>query len=202
MMDVQHIFAFIQLHSAFAGPIVFAVAFLGCLLGTNLIVPAGAIITGMGVLSGAGAISWTFVIWAACGAALGMSASYAIGLRLGARIETLPLLRTRPELILRARRLFATYGFIAILIGYFSGPLRAPIAGVAALAGMPRGRFEVANISSSMIWTIVAAAVGALPGTLVDLDSPWWPVSLAVGPAVTVAISAAIYLWRMHPDRR
>jgi membrane protein DedA with SNARE-associated domain len=78
-------------------------ASLGCLLGTNLIVPSGAIITGLGVFAGAGAVAWTFVIWAACGAALGMSASYTIGLRLGSRIETLSLLRTRPELILRAR---------------------------------------------------------------------------------------------------
>jgi membrane protein DedA with SNARE-associated domain len=202
MPDVQQIFALIQLHSAVAGPVIFVVAFLGCLLGTNLIVPAGAIITGMGSLAGAGAVGWTFVAWGACGAALGMSASYAIGLRLGSRIETLPLLRTRPELILRARGLFERYGFAAILIGYFSGPLRAPIAGVAAMARMGRGRFEVANISSSIIWSTVAAAMGALPGTLIDLGDVWWPVGFVIGPAVMVAISAAIYVWRMQSVRR
>lgn len=202
MADVQHIFAFIQVNSAVAGPIIFVVAFLGCLLGTNLIVPAGAVITGMGVLGGAGAVSLTFIIWAAGGAALGMSVSYTIGLRLGPRMEKLPLLRTRPELILRARELFGAYGFVAILIGYFSGPLRAPIAGVAAMAGMARPQFEFASILSAIIWALVAAAVGALPGTLVDLDNPWWPVGFLVGPAVTVAISAAIYVWRTRPKGR
>jgi membrane protein DedA with SNARE-associated domain len=46
----------------------------------------------------------------------------------------------------RARSLFERFGFVAILIAYFSGPLRAPVAGAAAIAGMARWNFEMANI--------------------------------------------------------
>src|SRR3954466_1830780 len=156
MSIAQQITTLIHAHSSLAGPVSFAVAFFGCLLGTNVVVPAGAVVTAMGVLTGAGVISWTFAPWAACGAALGMSASYTLGLRFGAHVQDFPLLRSRPVIIQRARALFERYGFAAILIAYFSGPLRAPTACVAAISGMRRGRFEVANIACSVLWTVGA----------------------------------------------
>jgi membrane protein DedA with SNARE-associated domain len=136
MSIVQQITTFIHVNSSLAGPLSFFVTFFGCLLGTNLIVPAGAIMGAMGVLAGAGVISWKFALWAPCGAALGMSASYTIGRRLGLRLQGIPFLRQQATLMVRARSLFERFGFVAILIAYFSGPLRAPVAGVAAIAGM------------------------------------------------------------------
>jgi membrane-associated protein len=201
MSLVQQITALIHAHSSFAGPLSFVVALLGCLVGTNLIVPAGAIMTAMGVLTGAGVISWSFGPWAACGAALGMSASYTLGLRFGPRIQNIPLLRTRPGIILRARTLFERYGFAAILIAYFSGPLRAPTASVAAISGMRRGKFEAANIVSSLIWTPFAVGIGAIPGTMIEPNGYWLPIGLVLVPAVTVGISAAIMFLRARPVR-
>src|SRR5436190_2066411 len=59
MSVVEQISALIRLHSSLAGPLSFAVTLVACLPGTNLVVPAGPVITAMGVLAGAGAISWT-----------------------------------------------------------------------------------------------------------------------------------------------
>src|SRR5436190_23913399 len=125
MSVVEQISALIRLHSSLAGPLSFAVTLVACLPGTNLVVPAGPVITAMGVLAGAGAISWTFGAWAACGAALGMSLSFELGRHFGSRVQNIPLLRSRPAIMTRSRELFARSGFAAILAAYFSGPLRA-----------------------------------------------------------------------------
>lgn len=160
---IQDVTDLIQAHAAFAGLLGFVVAFLGSFLGTNLVVPAGSFLTAVGVLMGAGVIPWTILIWAACGASLGMTACYALGQHFGARVQQIPMLRNRPEFTRRAEAIFEKYGFLSILIGYFSGPLRAPIACIAAIAGMGRFKFELANISSAFIWSAFAPGVGAAP---------------------------------------
>src|SRR3979409_52325 len=127
--------------------------------------PAGAILTALGVLTGAGIVSWTFILWAICGVSLGMSVSYSLGLLFGPRLQRIPMLQSRPELTERARSLFERYGYAGILIGYYSGSLRSIVASVAAILGMPRRKFELANIVPAVIWSAGAAAIGAIPGT-------------------------------------
>lgn len=201
MSAIQQLTALIHAYSSFAGPLCLIVAFLGCLLGINLIVPAGAILTAMGVLIGAGVLSWTIVLWAACGASLGMSASYTLGLHFGPRVQRIPLLRTQAKFIERARGLFERYGFASILIGYFSGPLRGPIASVAAIAGMRRGEFELANIVSSIIWTLVAVGIGAIPGSMIEPNSIWLLFSPLLFPLITIGISLTILFLRSASNR-
>jgi membrane-associated protein len=191
MSTVQQITAFINANSSLAGPLSFLVTFFGCLLGTNLVVPAGAILGAMGVLTGAGVLSWKFALWAPCGAVLGMSASFTIGRCLGPRLQ-----QARPKLMARARSLFERFGFAAILIAYFSGPLRAPVAVVAAIAGMKRWSFELANLFSALVWTVWAIGIGAVPGLLIEPESAWLPVGLVLVPAAMVVISVAIFYLR------
>lgn len=194
MSAIQQITALIHANSSFAGPLCLVVAFLGCLLGTNLIVPAGAILTAVGVLIGAGVLSWTIVPWAACGASAGMSASYTLGLRLGSRLQRIPLLGKRPAFLERARGLFQRYGFASILIGYFSGPLRGPVASAAAIAGMRRGQFELANIVSALVWAVVAVGIGAIPGAMIGPNSIWLLIGPFLVPVITIGISSSILL--------
>jgi membrane protein DedA with SNARE-associated domain len=198
---VQSATALIQANSVVAGPLCLVVAFFGSFVGTNLIVPAGSFLTAMGVLAGAGVVSWTIGIWAACGASLGMAACYTLGLRLGAGARRLPMLRTRPELMQRAADLFEKYGFAAILIGYFSGPLRAPVACIAAVAGMNRLRFALANVSSALVWSAVALGVGAAPGVMIEPGSVWLLIAPVLVPALVVGLSAAIYYRRSRSGR-
>jgi membrane protein DedA with SNARE-associated domain len=188
----QQIAALINANSSLAGPFAFLATFFGCLLGTNLVVPAGAIITAMGVLTGAGVISWKFALWAPCGAVLGMSASFAIGRHLGPRLQSLRVLRSQGSLLVRAHWLFERFGFVAILIAYFSGPLRAPVAGVAAMARMSRWKFELANVFSAIVWTAEAIGIGAVSGQMIEPNSGWLLAGLIVVPAITIGISALI----------
>ena len=193
-MDLPSIWALVHSYSAVIGPLSFAIAFLGCLLGPNLLVPAGAFLTAMGVLVGAGIFSWTIVVWAACGAVVGLSGSYSIGLRLGASVRRMSLLRRWPDLMDRAEALFLRYGFAAILIAYLSGPLRAPVAAVAAIAGMRRVPFELANLVSAFVWAAFSVCLGAAPGTLIDPNSPWLLIAPFLVPLITVGISIIILL--------
>jgi membrane-associated protein len=201
MTIVQQVIAFIHANSFFAGPFAFAVSILGALLGTNLIVPAGAILTAMGVLVGAGVISWTIVLWAACGAIVGMSVSYAVGLRLGPRVRRFRLFQIWPKVMERADALFARFRFVSILIAYFSGPLRAAIASVAAIAGMPRVTFELANVISGLIWAAVAVSMGAMPGSLIDPASYWLITAAILVPALTIGVSVAVLLARKTGEK-
>lgn len=196
MATFQQITSLIHENSFFAGPLCFVVAFFGCLLGTNLIVPAGAILTALGVFMGAGLLSWTIVPWAACGASVGMSGSYTIGLHLGSRVRQIPMLRARPELLLRARVLFERFGYASILIAYFSGPLRAPVASVAAIAGMRRRQFELSNITSALLWALSAAGIGAITGAAIPPNSIWLLIAPFLVPVITIGISLAILFLR------
>jgi membrane protein DedA with SNARE-associated domain len=189
MLAIQQITAFVSLNSFLAGPLSFLIAFCGGLVGTSLVVPAGAILTALGVLTGAGVVSWTFILWAICGVSLGMSISYSLGLLFGSRLQRIPMLQSRPELTERARSLFERYGSAAILIGYYAGPLRAIVASVAAILGMPRGKFETANVISAVLWVVGAVSIGAMPGTLFEPGSPWLLGGVIVVPLITIGLT-------------
>jgi membrane-associated protein len=189
MSVIQQVTALVSVNSFLAGPLSFLVAFCGGLVVLSLVVPAGAILTALGVLTGAGVVSWTFVLWAICGASLGMSVSYSLGLRFGPRLQRIPTLRSRPELTERARSLFERYGYAAILIGYYAGPLRSIVASVAAIMGMSRGKFETANAISAVLWVTGAVSIGAIPGTLFESGSAWLLAGVIVVPLITIALT-------------
>jgi len=88
-----------------------------------------------------------------------------------------------------------------MLIGYFSGPLRAPVASVAAIAGMRRGQFELANIVSALIWAVVAVGIGAIPGAMIEPNSIWLLIGPILVPVITIGISMAILFLRSASGR-
>jgi membrane-associated protein len=202
MMVAQQITAFIHANSLFAGPLAFAVALLGALLGTNLIVPSGAIVSAMGVLVGAGVIEWTIVPWAACGAILGMSVSYVLGMRYGSQVRRFGLLQIWPKVMERADTLFARFGFVSILIAHFSGPLRAAIATIAGVARMPRITFELANVTAALIWASTAVCVGAVPGSIINPASYWLLAAVIIVPALMLGVSVGILFARKAVQKR
>lgn len=196
MLDTRQILDLIHAYSDFIGPLSFLIALLGSLLVTNLFVPSGSFLTAMGVMVGAGIISWTIVLWAAVGAMAGCSTSYTAGLRFGSSVRGIRTLQKWPGLMDRAQALFLQYGLASVLIGYFSGPLRAPVASMAAIAGMRRAQFELANIISAFVWAAFAVGVGAAPGILIAPGSPWLLVAPFLAPVITIGISAGILLFR------
>ena len=63
----------------------------------------------------------------------------------------------------RARLFFYRYGFASVLIGRFLGPIRSTIPTVAGVMGMAHGRFQLANVSSAILWMPLMLAPGMSP---------------------------------------
>ncbi|MWP47778.1 DedA family protein [Gilliamella sp. Pas-s27] len=161
------IMQFIEHHQVWALPIIFLLAFGESLAIISLLVPATAILFGVGALIGSGAISFVPVlITASIGAILGDLVSYWLGKHYHQQVITSWPLNKHPKLIYRAEQFFQRYGTLGVFIGRFFGPLRAIVPLIAGTMHMPATKFNVANIASAPVWAFVLLA----PGTF---GVPW-----------------------------
>jgi membrane protein DedA with SNARE-associated domain len=154
----------IETHQAWAGVVVGLLAFGESLILIGILLPGTTVLVIVGGLAGAGLIHPLPVVLAAIvGASLGDVVSYYLGTWLGRGVvHKWPLNRHRQE-VARARLFFRRYGFAAIFLGRFFGPVRATVPLVAGMMGMNRSRFQLANILSALVW---APAI-LMPGWLV-----------------------------------
>lgn len=158
---VDQIIAFVREHAAWAGPIVFALAFAESLAFISLLVPAWGALVGMGALIKSGGIDfWPVWIAGALGAALGDWLSYWIGRKLEYRVAHIWPLSRHPDLIPRGEAFVKKWGILGIFIGRFFGPLRAAVPLVAGIFAMPNGRFQFANFTSAFVWAAVLLTLG------------------------------------------
>lgn len=160
---VEPTIAFIKTHQAWGPYIVMFLAFCESLAFLSLIIPATVILWGVGAAIGvAGLDFWPLWLAAATGAVLGDWLSYWIGYHYHHQIAQMWPLRNNPELLPRGHRLFEKYGVMAVFIGRFFGPLRAVVPLIAGTATMPIIPFQLANVSSALIWSAVMLAPGAV----------------------------------------
>ncbi len=155
---------FVRQHPNWTAAIVCGLAFGESLAFVSLILPFwGIMVFGIGpLLSAADAFSfWSVVAGAGIGAALGDWLSYWIGYHYHERVQGMWPLRNHPDLLLRGRVFFKRWGGWAIVLGRFSGPLRASVPIVAGSVEMPWLKFQLANWGSAFVW----AAALLLPGT-------------------------------------
>ena len=160
---------FVRQHPNWAALIVFVLAFGESLAFVSLILPFWAMLVGIGSVIGAAnpLLFWTIVSAAAIGAALGDWLSYWLGYHYHAQIQQMWPLNKYPKLIENGHRFFERFGVWAVVLGRFSGPLRASIPIVAGITEMPWLRFQIANWGSAFLW----AGVLLSPGTF-GMD--WW----------------------------
>jgi membrane protein DedA with SNARE-associated domain len=148
-------------HAAWAGPVVFALAFGESLAFISLVVPAWAALVAIGALVAGNDVSfWPVWIGASLGAACGDWLSYWIGLKLGPSVGNIWPLSRHPDLLPRGERFMRTWGAPGIFIGRFFGPLRATVPLIAGILSMPVWRFQAANFSSAFIWAAVLLTLG------------------------------------------
>lgn len=153
--------AFVQRHDGWALPIVFALSFGESLAFVSLFLPATVALLGIGGLIGASGLPFVPVcIAAALGAALGDWLSYWIGVTFKGGVARLWPLSRHPDLVPRGHRLVERYGFYAIFIGRFFGPLRAIVPLVAGILEMAFWPFQVANFSSALVWAVGLMGAG------------------------------------------
>lgn len=156
---------FIAHHGAWAGPIVFALAFAESIAFVSLLVPFTAAIISAGALVGAGTLDpWIIVPWGIAGAAAGDAVSYWIGRYFEERVPRLWPFRNHPEMLARGRRFFARWGVLSVFIGRFFGPLRAAVPIVAGMMRMTQWKFQLANVVSAIVWLPALLLPGAIAG--------------------------------------
>ena len=152
---------FVKAHQVWAAPIVFALCFAESLAFISLLIPAWAALVAIGTLIAAGGLNfWPIWIAGALGAACGDWLSYWIGLKLEKRVYHMWPLSKHPNLIPMGENFVKKWGAFAIVIGRFSGPLRASVPIVAGVFAMPYWWFQIANFASAFLWAAMLLTIG------------------------------------------
>lgn len=200
---------FIRTHQAWAGVIACFIAFGEAIVVLGLIIPATALMLLIGGLIGSGIIDpFPVVAGAISGAILGDIASYMMGKWLGLSVVHRWPLRHYRERVARVRLFFRKYGFLAVFLGRFFGPLRCTVPLVAGMMGMDQRRFQAANIISAILWVPVLLAPGWLAAKgaeqFGELTEVHW-LGLAVLAAIIAVLIVFAGAWiarRMIPVRQ
>ena len=144
---------FIVANQAWAGPVIFLLTFGESMLIIGLVIPATAILVATGGLIGAGTLSpWPILIWGIAGAIIGDAVSYYIGRWLGWNITKKPMFANYRPFFVKARLFFKKYGTLSVFLGRFLGPIRSTIPAVAGIMGLDHIKFQIANITSAVLW--------------------------------------------------
>jgi membrane protein DedA with SNARE-associated domain len=163
----RHVIEFVRGHEVWAAPIVFALAFGESLAFLSFVLPAWAALVGIGAIMRTGGVAfWPVLLAGALGAALGDWLSYWIGSRFKRSIGRMWPFSAHPNLLSRGEAFIKKWGVFAILIGRFSGPLRASVPIVAGILGMPFRAFQFANFISAFIWVAVLLQLGDVGATV------------------------------------
>lgn len=154
---------FVEAHRAYAGPLFALLAFGESLVVIGVLVPATGVMMAAGALVGTGSLPFADLwIGGALGAALGDTVSFWVGRRLGPHVHRLWPFSRHPEMLAAARNAFARWGWAAVVIGRFIGPLRASVPTVAGMSEMRWGLFQAANVGSAILWIPVLVAPGSI----------------------------------------
>lgn len=162
------VLGFVHNHQAWAIPVVFVLAFGESLAFISLVLPFFTILIAIGTIIGAsGSLNfWSILISAAIGAALGDWLSYWLGVHYHRQIAAMWPLSKYPDLLPAGERFFRRWGAWAIVLGRFTGPLRASVPIMAGAARMPSLLFQIANWPSAVLWAAVLLTVGDNLGQL------------------------------------
>jgi membrane protein DedA with SNARE-associated domain len=158
----QAIIMFVQSHSPWAAPIVFVLAFCESFAFVSLIVPATVILFGVGGLIGATGIAfWPIWTVAVLGAIGGDWLAYDLAFRFKGKIVRWWPLSRHPDLVARGMGFFETWGG-AVVLGRLFGPLRASVPIAAGICRMPWLKFQIANVTSAVMWATGILTPGAV----------------------------------------
>jgi membrane protein DedA with SNARE-associated domain len=160
---------FVSAHQAWAAPTVFALCFAESLAFISLLVPAWGALVLIGAMIGPAKLDfWSICIAGSVGAALGDWLSYWVGRKVGTRVYHIWPLSRHPGLIPKGEAFVTRWGALAIVIGRFSGPLRASVPIVAGIFAMPNWLFQLANWTSALLWAFVLLKLGDVTGLIIE----------------------------------
>ncbi|KQT41967.1 hypothetical protein ASG43_16915 [Aureimonas sp. Leaf454] len=191
-------------HQAWAGPLVALISLGESLVFVGLLIPATAVMLIIGGLVGSGVVGPVPVlVGAIAGAVLGDIISYAIGRWLGPGIVHRKPLRRYRHAVAKTRLFFRRYGFAAVVIGRFLGPIRSTVPLVAGMMSMEHARFQIANVLSAVLWAPLMLAPGWIGARgLAEFEWIEGEHMLAVLALVLVATGVGTALLGRHFARR
>lgn len=200
---IAQVTAFITEHGAWAGPLVGVMAFGESLAVVGFLIPSTALLITVGGLIGTGTIpALPVYLWAVGGAVLGDWVSYSLGRWIGPAVYRHRWVKPHRSAMARAKLFFRRYGFVSIFIGRFLGPIRSSIPLVAGVMRMRFSSFQIANVSSALLWVPAMFAPGYLTmkgaGSLAEASGPQLMLVglLAVGITVLAVGLGLRLLWR------
>jgi membrane protein DedA with SNARE-associated domain len=174
---------------------VFVITFLESLPGISLLVPATAMLMMVGALLGAGTIDPAPVVIAAIGGAIiGDAIGFWVSRALGPQVVRRWLPRSQRRAYARALLLFRRWGWAAVFVGRFLGPVRAVAPLMAGVARMREHRFQTANIASAIVW----APTMLLPGYAAARGLEGMDVAPGFAGLLAVALLVATVAWALH----
>ncbi len=190
--------AFLSGHDYLIPLVIGLIAFGESLVLVGILIPATALMLAIGGLVGTGIVSPLPVIAAAIGGAiLGDVVSYWLGRWLGPRVVHRPPLTRYREQVAQARLFFRRFGFASIFVGRFFGPVRATMPLVAGMMRMDQRRFQLANVSSAIVWAPVMLAPGWLAGrsaTEIGAHSQGEWLVMMVGITLVMLVATVVVL--------
>ncbi len=165
---ISAVVAFADTYRAWAPLLVLVLAFGESIAFVSLVLPFWGMLVALGAVF-SGSLSEFAVVWfaASVGAALGDWVSYSLGWHFKTQISSMWPLSRYPDLLPRGQLFFNRYGVWAIVLGRFSGPLRASVPIVAGVTRMERSRFQIANWLSAFLWAFVLLAFGDFLGKII-----------------------------------
>lgn len=179
--------AFIEANASWAEAILFLCAFAESLAFVGLVVPGVVLLTAGGALVASGVLGfWQVYAAIALGAVLGDAVSYWLGRLFGHHVPHVWPFRRRPEFLERSTRFFLRHGGKSVFFARFLGPLRPVVPLTAGMMAMPHHRFQVANLTSAVIWAPLMMAPGIAMAKGVGLDE------LLTGATAKPAVSRTV----------
>ena len=195
-LDPATVKTYVLHHKDLAGPILGGIAFGESLVLIGLFFPATLIMVFAGLAIQQGRLDAASVIgWSIAGAVLGDIVTYWVGRWIGPSVvHHWPLNRDKTA-VAKARLFFRKYGFLSIFIGRFLGPVRPTIPLVAGIMRMRHLTFQIANVTSAIVWVpfmlfwgyIFSKAVGDLS----TLTAGHWVALIAFIIAIMVGLAVA-----------
>jgi membrane protein DedA with SNARE-associated domain len=168
--------AWIKSHPGWAMLAIALLAFGESIAFVSLVLPFWGILVALGTaISGVELHIWyAYMTAAAAGAALGDWFSYWLGYHYHERIARLWPFTSHPDLLPRGHQFFDTWGVWAIVIGRFSGPLRASVPIVAGAVQMNKMHFQIANWGSAFLWAGTLLVFGDIISKIWNLGLRYW----------------------------
>ena len=165
--------AWVRLNAAWAAPVTFLIAFLESFPVVSILVPSTALLLGIGAMLGAGMIDPVPVLLGCvAGGILGDAAGYWLARAVGPARVRRWLPRSCRRVYAWSVVVFRRWGWWAVFLGRFIGPMRAVTPLAAGITGMRNLPFQTANTLSALVWAPLMLMPGSLGGWLARQIGP------------------------------